>query len=885
MKRVLLLFVVLLSLFTLIACGGETVTVTFETNGGNVIDAMDVNLENPISLPDDPTREGFIFDGWFIDEALEEALSSGFIPTENITLYAKWRPAVVSYTVTFVTGFDQTVAAQTVVEDATATVPEALTRAGHTFGGWYSDEALTTVYDFETAVTENMTIYAKWVPIQLNVVYESNGGSAIETVSQDYGTATVAPENPTRFGYIFDGWFTDRQLTQAYDFDSEVVANLRLYAKWSPDLDAISQMITEDIEAVDIENNMVATSALLDLPAKGTVHNSNILWTTGNNAVISRTGVVYHPTRGEDDVTVTLTARVINGPVTETFTFDILVPAKAEVEIASEALLPFTNMTGEYDVLDGDLLTFYAENGALPYVDIRDFLALLDGLLYFEELEFAYVGHVLTISYQIVDEIEDEFGNVIDTETYDYFVTIDFDLNTVTLESLSFFDGYIQSTATDYSQGLTYLETYFEPGNEVVFELDPYRFDLVVHETETETYFLFPFHIANILFTSGSYYNVYYNGDGYFGVYAFPDNNDPEGETEDGRSYNAMKTSSFNGEVVAPDVMIATYDALAFTLDYLFGLKDVRGVETYYTVLQNYRDTMMDGTTASLGSGIFNFVNKGLDDLHSSFHFPGYFADPATQINLTSISQVGARVAQWYDVLWAVQDVLEAAYPSSPDNIPPDYRFIDDQKTAIIYLDGFYTATVEDPDGDDSDRFMKETMQAIFAANPNVENIVVDLSYNTGGNLGALLRVLGYMTEMPIQMSYMNPTDGSNVTYFVEVETVAYDEVNWFIMTSKVTFSAANLMTSIAQHMGFATIIGTQSGGGASSITPIVLPDGTMFHMSSLNVLSYRVGNDIDGYQYFSIENGILPDYQLRVQDLHNAAKIKEVIDQANAAN
>ncbi len=883
MKRILALCVLLISLFTLFACGGETVTVTFETNGGNVIDAIDVNQDSAITLPANPTKEGYIFDGWFLDEALEEALTTGFIPTESITLYAKWRPAIESYTVTFVTGYDQTVEPQTVEENEFASTPSALTRTGHTFGGWYIDQSFETLYDFETPVTADVTIYAKWIPIQLSVNYESNGGSAISTVPTDYGTATVKPEDPTRYGYIFDGWFTDRQLTQAYDFEDIVTANLRLYAKWSPDLDVISDMITADIEAVEIENNMVASSALLNLPTKGSVHNSNILWTSSNNAVISRNGVVFHPTRGQADVNVTLTARVINGPVTETFTFDILVPAKTEVEMASEALLPFTNMTGEYEVLDGELLTFFAENGALPYVDIQSFLALLDGLLYFEELEFAYVGHILTISYQIVDEIEDEFGNVIDTETYDYLITIDFDLNTLTLDSLSFFDGYIQSTATDYSQGLTYLETYYEPGNQVVFELDPYRFDLVVHETETETYYLFPFHIANILFTSGSYYNVYFNGDGYFGVYAFPDNDDPNGDTEDGRAYNAMKTSSFNGEKVAPDVMLATYDALAFTLDYLFGLKDVRGVETYYTVLQNYRDTMLDGTTTSLGTGIFNFVNKGLDDLHSSFHFPGYYENPATQINLTSITQVGSRVAQWYDVLWAVQDVLVDAYPTV--NVPPDYRFIDDQKTAIIYLDGFYTATVEDPDGDDSDRFMKETMQAIFAANPNVENIVIDLSYNTGGNLGALLRVLGYMTEMPIEMSYMNPTDGSNVTYFVEVETEAYDEVNWFIMTSKVTFSAANLMTSIAQHMGFATIIGTQSGGGASSITPIVLPDGTMFHMSSLNVLSYRVGNDVDGYEYFSIENGIMPDYTLRVADLHNAAKIKEVIDQANAAN
>jgi len=62
---------------------------------------------------------------------------------------------------------------------------------------------------------------------------------------------------------------------------------------------------------------------------------------------------------------------------------------------------------------------------------------------------------------------------------------------------------------------------------------------------------------------------------------------------------------------------------------------------------------------------------------------------------------------------------------------------------------------------------MSETLAAIFAENPNVKNIGIDLSYNTGGNIGALLRVLGYITEKPIEMSYQDPLTGQKQTYFV----------------------------------------------------------------------------------------------------------------------
>lgn len=715
-------------------------------------------------------------------------------------------------------------------------------------------------------------------PTFYTVTFESNGGTEISDVTIESGQLIDVPNAPSKSTYIFDGWFSDINLNVPFNFDQPIKSNITIYAKWGVQTVPTLDLIQEDIDQLVLPDELITSSQII-LPNTGPINQSTISWTYSNTAVINPHGIVFHPTLGSENETVTLTATFSLAGESKTMSYDYVVPAMSEVEITELVELPFTNMTGEYDVLDTVLNTFYADNNAIPYVDVTEFLNMLDGLIYFEELEFIEVENGLVISYSIEFEETDDDGIVINTETYSYQMTIDFVANTVTVDSLSFFDGYIQETETDYGAGLTYLDTYYEDGHAVTFDFNSYRFDLVKHEQEDTTYYLFPFHLANLLFTSGSYYNVYYNGDGYYGIYAFPDPDDAIGETEDGKAFLALNRSSLNSTVIHPEVLVATYDMFAFTLDYFYGLKDHRGIETYYDVLATTRDSFMTGKTRDLTNGLFNFVNKKLDDLHSSYHFPGFYEPYSYRLSLTSITQVGSKVRQWYNVLFDMQDILASAYPDNEDNLPPDYRLIDNQKTAVIYLDGFETATVEDPDGPDSNRFMQEVMAAILAENPNVENIVIDLSYNTGGNLGALLRVLGFMTEEPIEMSYLNPTDGSRVTYFVEVDTMANTNVNWFILTSKVTFSAANLMTSIAKDMGFATIIGTQSGGGASSITPIVLPDGTFIHMSSLNVLSYRIGNAEDGYTYYSIEDGIIPDFLLSVNDIQNDVKIAEVIN------
>lgn len=67
----------------------------------------------------------------------------------------------------------------------------------------------------------------------LTIKFETNGGSAVANVKVVYGDVLVAPANPTKDGFVFDGWYTDKELTNKYDFSQKVTKSFTLYAKWA----------------------------------------------------------------------------------------------------------------------------------------------------------------------------------------------------------------------------------------------------------------------------------------------------------------------------------------------------------------------------------------------------------------------------------------------------------------------------------------------------------------------------------------------------------------------------------------------------------------------------------------------------------------------------
>ena len=76
-----------------------------------------------------------------------------------------------------------------------------------------------------------MTLYAKWEKL-LTVAFNANGGSTVVTQMVTAGMTAGMPADPTRAGYIFKGWYSDKALTKAYDFSAAVKSDLTLYAKW-----------------------------------------------------------------------------------------------------------------------------------------------------------------------------------------------------------------------------------------------------------------------------------------------------------------------------------------------------------------------------------------------------------------------------------------------------------------------------------------------------------------------------------------------------------------------------------------------------------------------------------------------------------------------------
>ena len=212
-------------------------TVHFAANGGiPEPPARDVGEGGILSEPDKMERSGFAFDGWYTDNntfANQWDFANDKV-IEEFTLYAKW---ITLYTVTFNTNDGGAVESQIVRSGEKAARPSNPEKPGFGFVDWYTDNGVfNNAWDFaNTAVSEDITLYAKWSDTVFTVEFESNEGSAAasETVGEG-GKASKPNPDPTRDGWAFDGWYRDdTTFADAWDFEKDVVyEEITLYAKW-----------------------------------------------------------------------------------------------------------------------------------------------------------------------------------------------------------------------------------------------------------------------------------------------------------------------------------------------------------------------------------------------------------------------------------------------------------------------------------------------------------------------------------------------------------------------------------------------------------------------------------------------------------------------------
>ena len=163
---------------------------------------------------------------------------------DNLTVTAVWENIpVVTYTVTFDAngGSVTPTSAETTAEGKLTSLPTP-TRSRYSFEGWYTAASGGTKITTDTVFSENTTVYAQWKytgggggggTTRYTVSFETNGGSKVSSKTVTRNTAVTEPTAPTKDGYTFAGWYSDKELKTAYDFSAKVTKSFTLYAKWT----------------------------------------------------------------------------------------------------------------------------------------------------------------------------------------------------------------------------------------------------------------------------------------------------------------------------------------------------------------------------------------------------------------------------------------------------------------------------------------------------------------------------------------------------------------------------------------------------------------------------------------------------------------------------
>jgi hypothetical protein len=739
--------------------------------------------------------------------------------------------------------------------------------------------------------------------LSYEVSFNSAGGSTIESQSVEEDSLVTKPANPTKDLFEFRYWYTD-DMNKPFDFSNPITSDISLNAQW-----------------------------------------------------------------GGLDVTITSVE-----------TFD------------------FVNLTTEYEVEDNTLDLFYTANGSVPYVKVTDFFDILIGFID-PDVEFIMTEdeNSLEIFYQYYDEDEDE--------TYDLMCNFDLETNLITTNDPGFYYAYIYSTETNYGRNIEYLYDYelneATDGSEVIYNLNLYELDLDFYDGSVVA----PYYLVNQLFAGSSYYNVYFNGDELYGIYG-------QLSPSDTSDYSKIRLSSKNDTTVPEDLLLHSFNMLAFNLDYFYGLKDYKDIDSFYDTLEPYKSKLLSSNYRTVSQAIADFLYKTIDEPHTSYGFSGYYGSYSYNPSISSLSDYGENFNDWYmnglvavdsyiADKWDVPSSFSGWAADSPNR--PAYWFIDDNSAVITFdsfdtadidesttwsddayesvfdspnilpevdnanrylvynqssntvnttetlmwglsssfvstyidalesdgwtlvkektsksdyhKDGYYTKTIADTpymvnvaydstystayigltdfiptDYDsnwkitknienliesDSAVYLEVMIKEIKAENSGVQNIGLDLTFNTGGNLGALYRIIGLMSDEPFGVSSFSRDTYSYSTTYVQTSYDSYDRYNWFLLSSYVTFSAANELTTIFKQNNIGVIIGQTSGGGTSSITPILLPDGTFFTMSSNNINCFR---DSDGNYTFN-ETGIEPDFIIDQDELYDNDVLSNILN------
>lgn len=522
--------------------------------------------------------------------------------------------------------------------------------------------------------------------------------------------------------------------------------------------------------------------------------------------------------------------------------------------------IPFHNGAKDfYDMKATSINTYYVDNSSIKYCDVGEFMVALDGLYktqYFNR-SISRMRNVYNI-YAYANT-----GNSLETLS----ATIDWVNDTITISNPMFFNLINSPSSVDFMAHINQKDVDSGTVEAKVFNLKDYGFNIYYKNGKC----LAPFSVLNTIFASNVYYNIYYTGEKYVGLYF-------DLSAYDEESKKTIKTNVLNNQAQTEELREETYNHLRFLLDNFYGLKEYKNISNFDEILSGYKEDIMSLDPEVNADAYYKLFVNYFDELHTRMGAYSFYLTPENTVDNWDL----AKTSQARINYKATEEKLKNLSKDIYTEAEPTYRIYDE--TAIIYLPSFTTGSTEDIQK--TDGYKKDSYEAMLWALKNIEeknvkNIVLDLSLNGGGNLAALFRVLGFMSNDTIDYVSYNPMFKSKSKIGIDIDinadndytdADAYSNYNWYVLSGLTTFSAANSCTAMAKSLG-AKVIGQKSGGGMCSVFPIVLADSTTVEISGPDCQMASINNE-DVF----IEGGVDADIKIDYEYFYNIEYINSLL-------
>jgi len=245
MKKSFIIVWMIVFLFALAACGETTTdpkaityTVTFDVQGGSAVQSIEVNEGATITLSSYTTsKDAFDFEGWALS-ATGTVLSGTYTVNNNVTMFAIFTAQAVEYEITFYDEDGEILDTISFTENSIPTYnyqPVDTEEWDYTFEGWKTSLESNAVLTTLPAVSADTLYYASVSAVkkQYTITFVTNGGTDVGAITVDYGTEVQQPENPSKEGFKFVSWTSDRALQNTISWPINVTTNTTVYAAWN----------------------------------------------------------------------------------------------------------------------------------------------------------------------------------------------------------------------------------------------------------------------------------------------------------------------------------------------------------------------------------------------------------------------------------------------------------------------------------------------------------------------------------------------------------------------------------------------------------------------------------------------------------------------------